>query len=178
MLSGHVCEIAIYVFAGSSERRCHPSRQTPDRSTFSFRRHINSICLRHSQDRGIRRLALKRKVEGEVSPASSSMLPEEHKVSHQCRPHKIDHDGCPKCHRLCRARERSTFTVNAPLDETQNGDACRCDSNNHQHNIDSHVVLATVAVSGQFVQVSLPGLLSSGAFGNATLVDGPASDRQ
>ena len=97
------------------------------------------------------------------------MVPEEHKVSHKCGPHKIDHDGCPKCHWLRRARERSTFTVNAPLDETQNGDACRSDSNNHQHNIDSHVVLATVAVSGQLVEVSLPGLLSSRAFGQRLL---------
>src|SRR4249920_112552 len=99
------------------------------------------------------------------------MVPEEHKVSHKCGPHKIDNDGCPKCHRLRRARERSTFTVNAPLDEAQNGSACRCDSNNHQHKVDSHVVLATVAVAGQLVEVSLPGLLFSGAFGNTTLVD-------
>ena len=82
------------------------------------------------------------------------MVPEEHEVSHKCGPHKIDNDGSPKCHRLCRARERSTFTVNAPLDETQNGDACRSDSNNHQHHIDSHVVLATVAVSDQLVGAS------------------------
>ena len=92
------------------------------------------------------------------------MVPEEHKVSHKCGPHKIDNDGCPKCQRLCRARERSALTVNAPLDETQNRDARCCDSNNHQHNVHSHVVLATVAVSGRLVEVSrlLMALLQTG----------------
>ena len=66
------------------------------------------------------------------------MVPEEYKVSHECGPHQIDHDGCPKGQGLRRTRERSTFTVNTPLDEAQNGDARRCDSNKNKYNVDSH----------------------------------------